>query len=1109
MGQIMMKHTLYCLSLNFLTVLVGLLATISSRQTVSADNDRQERPLLQPGHPRPYFMPAAERQRIEDLIDEYAWARAELARLRESASRNGYDAAFLVAVTGDTEHLDVANEYVLRYGRNGGDLGPKRRELLSDSDFFKAGQPWLGDVYYRLDIQPMVAYDWIYPALTDAERKTVTDGILASARFRMRAMDRWSQTPNLMFKPTFMVAFAGLVTENKEAIEWGFYRKPGSGQGGYFSVLDVMLRGGGPWHEAPIYPIAHQDLWAMSVMSRYLALYDGQDWFARTMPGGGSPQGLLDYYLDTAWPIERTGHGAGQLRIATYGDGATGPGGSDLFLVNPAGQGLNGEQALIAAYNASGDAKVAAFVDMIRGYQPGLWDRRPLPANKTLPPAPSKVWPDYGLAVLRSDESSGYWTNPRAIAVFQLMSQGYGHDHRDKFGIMLYGAGRLLYPDYNAIQYENPTIGWTRNSVSHNTVVVDEQDTRNATPTDIRHAFSPEVKFLATSASEVFDGVDQTRALLLTGDYLLDLFRLSSDLPHTYDYLLHAFGEAIPVRPKALQASRAMERRYWLIDDWQSVTTDDGWSLDFSQADPAAGLGGNYGDVWYRHRASVRVTMAPASGTLVSHGRWGREIARLVSERTKGKRELDRLSALAVRRADQYDTVFVTTHEPYANQSQPTVSAVTVLAQSDNAILVRIDASWFTDYAAVSFGGRDAEHTLGDGPVAARFRNYGYIRVARDGAVTVRGEWTGFRLPGTKGALTLNGKHAAVRRSGDVLIYGDLEAVTTSAPASDAPRALPVTIHPRVARGFPNDRREITFQITNSLRQTISGRVETDFPAGFALEPPAPEFGPIKPGQVAEVQATVRFGDTPGKQDLPYRLVVRPDSGTQDEIHTPALPLTVAVGPSLEPIYQHPKPAVYRIHAPNFTVDMDMKHGLCRRLADDDDTVRLDGNPLFTFSDGETEMLGPDTQHAFVWARETPADIQAHAKHRCRWQALFFGRHMMIRMNPDWTQFERTYFTLPGNWVSPGGQPRWKRIVVVDADGKRIDDGPGTRRKIAAAELEFPGSQWNLAFQFQPPQHVTFDGAGMSFSISSLNRDNWQLGFVRPGQLDVWRGKVQ
>ncbi len=1057
-----------------------------------------------PSHARPYFMPSSERQRICSLIEKDTWAEAEHERVKKLAESDGYYAAFLCAVDDDMTHLPIAREYLLGYARNGGDLGPNRRKQLADANFFKAGQPWLGDVYYGLNIKHMVAYDWVYNGLTDEERKMIEDGILASAKFRMRAMDRWSQTPNLMFKPTFMVAFAGLVTQNREAIQWGFYRRPGSGQGGYFSVLDVMLRGGGPWHEAPIYPFAHEDLWAMSIMSRYRRLYDGTDWFAHKMPAGGSPKGLLDYYLDTAYPIERTGHDAGQIRIATYGDGATGPSGSDLFLANSAGRGLSGEKALIAAYNTSGDPKYAALAGMIQGYRPNLWDQRPLPAKAEFPPAPSSVWPDYGLAMLRSNESPSYWTSNKAIAVFQVMSQGYGHDHRDKFGIMLHGAGRLLYPDYNALQYENPTIGWTRNSVSHNTVIVDGQDTRDATPTDIRHEFTPEVKFLVTSASGVFEGVDQTRALLLTKRYLLDLFQLSSDLPHTYDYLLHGFGEACPVQSAAFKTSDAMAKRFWLVDDWRAMTTDDAWSLDFTHQDKPGSLGHNYGEQWYDHRASVRVTMAATPKTLVSHGRWGKEIARLVSGRSKGKSELDQLSTLAVRRANRYGTIFVATHEPYANDETPGITKVAVLAQTEEAVLVRVDSSRFTDYAALSFGKRTAVHTLGDDKVAVRFRNYGYLRVVSGGAVTARGDWTGLHLPGAKGSLTLDGKDASFKQTGDVLVYGDLEAVRTPERKQDAERTLPVTTTPSVVRGSPRNGRQVTFSIKNTLEQTVTGHVEANLPRGFALEPAAPKFGPLKPGEKVAVQATIRLGDALGKRAIPYRLVLHSDTG--NAFRTLAQPLTIAVGPSLEPIYQHPKPAVYRIHAPNLTVDMDMKHGLCRRLVDDDDTVRLDGSPLFTFSDGETEMLGPDTQSAFVWARETPADIQAHAKDRCRWRAMFFGSRIVIRMDSAWTQFERTHFTLPGKWVSTAGAPRWKRIVAVDNKGKESEARPGTEFKVTAAELEFPGGEWNLAFQFQPPQHVTFAGAGMKFSIGSLTGDNWQVGFIRPGQLDDWRG---
>ncbi|MEZ5582511.1 MAG: heparinase II/III family protein [Candidatus Competibacteraceae bacterium] len=115
-------------------------------------------------------------------------------------------------------------------------------------------------------------------------------------------------------------------------------------------------------------------------------------------------------------------------------------------------------------------------IKKIPDYQPDFIDILPL-LNKSSCPRPSRVWPTYGLAMLRSDESSDYWTNDDAIAVFQIMSQGYGHDHRDKFSIMLHGAGRLLYPDYNAVQYENPALGWTRNTIAHNTVMVDRQIT--------------------------------------------------------------------------------------------------------------------------------------------------------------------------------------------------------------------------------------------------------------------------------------------------------------------------------------------------------------------------------------------------------------------------------------------------------------------------------------------------------------------------------------------------------------------------------------------------------------------------------------------------------
>lgn len=354
----------------------------------------------------------------------------------------------------------------------------------------------------------------------------------------------------------------------------------------------------------------------------------------------------MNYYLDSAYPAERVGPEQRQVRVANYGDGSTN-GRGDLFLVSPTGNpgDIVLHEPLSQAYNASGDPRYAAFLALMPSYKRDLWERRPLPANVELPAAPSRVWPDYGLAMLRSDETPSYWTNPKAIAVFQLMSRGYGHDHRDKFSISLHGAGRLFYPNYNAIQYENADIGWTRNSVSHNTLVVDEGETRDADPRSIRHDFSADVKFLATSASGVFGGVDQTRALFLTQEYLLDVFQASSKTPRTYDYLLHSFGKTQPQNPALFKPSDALTKRYWLVEQQQAMTTADPWSLDFIIKEEPGSRPGNFGKERYEHTAKLRLTVAGEEGTQVVHGVWGDELAKLVGRSGEGAR-LDRLSTV-------------------------------------------------------------------------------------------------------------------------------------------------------------------------------------------------------------------------------------------------------------------------------------------------------------------------------------------------------------------------------------------------------------------------------------------------------------------------------
>jgi hypothetical protein len=184
-----------------------------------------------------------------------------------------------------------------------------------------------------------------------------------------------------------------------------------------------------------------------------------------------------------------------------------------------------------------------------------------------------------------------------------------------------------------------------------------------------------------------------------------------------------------------------------------------------------------------------------------------------------------------------------------------------------------------------------------------------------------------------------------------------------------------------------------------------------------------------------------------------------------------------------------------------------MSNGLHIFLADDDDVVRLSDGPLFTFSDGSTEVLSEKTGMAFTWPVKSPGNLTAPiSQDRVRWQAIYLADRILIRMDPGWTQFEKSYFIVPGKWSWQRAVPRWKCIIAISGSGKEVDAQPATKAKVIAAELEFPGAKWNLAFKFEPAQEVTFNNTELKFAIGSLTNDNWQVGFCRAGELEAWRG---
>ena len=87
---------------------------------------------------------------------------------------------------------------------------------------------------------------------------------------------------------------------------------------------------------------------------------------------------------------------------------------------------------------------------------------------------------------------------------------------------------------------------------------------------------------MATTAS-CYPGVLQTRVLALTREYLLDIFWADSELPHTYDWVLHAIGKLHLENPAAYHSSFNLLRDYWWIENELQRETAQTWRADFIQ----------------------------------------------------------------------------------------------------------------------------------------------------------------------------------------------------------------------------------------------------------------------------------------------------------------------------------------------------------------------------------------------------------------------------------------------------------------------------------------------------------------------------------------------
>lgn len=254
-----------------------------------------------------------------------------------------------------------------------------------------------------------------------------------------------------------------------------------------------------------------------------------------------------------------------------------------------------------SAFRRWGDPLFAAIAGgRSRGREALLWGEPELPAGA---PATleSAIFRDSGYAVLRS--------NSDHTVILKYGPHGGGHGHYDKLNLVSYARGGILAVDPGTQAYSAPTHAtWDKETVAHNTLVVDERTQGEATGALLASQFGEGFAFARAEAGAAYRNARLVRSLLVTGDYTLDVFDAegTDGQEHRFDWVYHNAGEVVTDLTLAAGAGLPRTAGYQHLTGNRSAETAGEWQLKF---DGSRSPLGSYGSV-FASTANVRGSFA-------------------------------------------------------------------------------------------------------------------------------------------------------------------------------------------------------------------------------------------------------------------------------------------------------------------------------------------------------------------------------------------------------------------------------------------------------------------------------------------------------------------
>ncbi|MFW5841010.1 MAG: hypothetical protein ACOCZE_10550 [Planctomycetota bacterium] len=399
------------------------------------------------------------------------------------------------------------------------------------------------------------------------------------------------------------------------------------------------------------------------------------------------------------------------------------------------------------------------------------------------PRAVSAVYPDRGFVMLRAKQGPEHWESPSPAVALRLTVE-YAHHVNDQLALAgFYAHNRPVY--VNGKPMNGYAFGYDRSIRSHAGIMVDghiEKDdwgrTGSLEPafTDdctTRQDFNESVQFVAARTQERYPGVDETRALMLTEQYLLDVYHGHSDTPHWYHWMVHSYGSAKEAAEQAWPKSDDLAQ---VIKELSAVrgleTGPDGWSVTIRQTPPEQQPENDrLGKAFWSRPIGVQVRMLGQDGQSAYIGTPPLP-ENLKTEDGYKPAPVDPVTLVAARRAKS--AVFAALHDPFEGKAD--VTNFEQIARTHDALAVRVKGRFGTavdDRLMVRFGDKAAQPvTLEDDAESFTFAGHAFVRLGHK-RVIARGDLRKLRLDvgDARPILVINGQPVDAEISDGVLSW--------------------------------------------------------------------------------------------------------------------------------------------------------------------------------------------------------------------------------------------------------------------------------------------------------------------------------------------------